>query len=413
MGKSPDTVDTYFIRLAKIPLLTREDELAIARRIEDGEGRVLAALVCARSGLFALRALVRDVESGKVLVREFSRHEHLSGAEDAGSRADVVRMLAPVGKLLRRRSHVPSKALVRARAQALEPLTELRLARPAIDRLVESARARVLESPSKDPDDAEMLREVAAGLRAANAAKAELVRANLRLVIAIAKHYQTRSLHSLSLLDLAQEGNVGLMRAVDKFDYRRGFKFSTYASWWIRQSVSRAIADQGHMIRTPVHMVDTRKQLARLRRRLEQSLERAPTDEEVAESSGVALDKVKLAWRSAAAPMSLDAPLSSDEDNATTLGHLVPDTQGIDSFDALAKTRLVEATRAVLAGLSEKEQRVLRLRFGMDGDTPHTLEEIGTAFGVTRERIRQIESEALKKLRHPATVRGMRSAIEG
>jgi RNA polymerase primary sigma factor len=412
-GEGPDAVDSYFGRLTKIPLLTREDEVLVARRIESAEACVLAALVCSPHGLAALTDLLEDVGAGKVQLRDFSRHDPEGKTEDAASRSALIERLAPVFTLARRRSHVPSKPLVRARKQALEILTELRLTRPSIDRLVEDTRARVEEAVQhgKARDgDADLLREIAAGIRAADVAKAELVRANLRLVIAIAKHYRTRSAHALTLLDLTQEGNLGLMRAVDKFDYRRGFKFSTYASWWIRQSVARAIADQGQMIRTPVHMVDTRKQLARVRRRLEQMLGRDPTDEEVAASSGLPVDKVALARRSSVAPMSLDAPLTADGE--TLLGHLLPDSSAVDAFDALATSRLVEATRAVLAGLTEKEANVLRLRFGIDGNTPHTLEEIGATFGVTRERVRQIESEALKKLRVPAANRGMRTALE-
>jgi RNA polymerase primary sigma factor len=406
-------VDSYFGRLTKIPLLTREDEVLVARRIETAESCVLAALVCSPHGLAALRELLEDVGTTKVQLRDFSRHDREGQAEDKAARDELMETLEPVFKLTRRRSFVPSKPLVRARQQALAVLTELRLTRPSIDRLVEDTRARVedaREHGKASDADTELLREVASGIRAADAAKAELVRANLRLVIAIAKHYRTRSAHALTLLDLTQEGNLGLMRAVDKFDYRRGFKFSTYATRWIRQSVARAIADQGQMIRTPVHMVDTRKQLARVRRRLEQMLGRDPTDEEVATSSGLAVEKVTLARRSSVAPMSLDAPLTADGE--TLLGHLVPDGAAVDAFDALATSRLVVATRAVLAGLTEKEANVLRLRFGIDGNTPHTLEEIGATFGVTRERVRQIESEALKKLRVPATNRGMRTALE-
>ncbi|MDB4995223.1 MAG: polymerase sigma factor RpoD [Myxococcaceae bacterium] len=412
-GNAPDAVDSFFGRLTKIPLLTREDEVIVARRIEEAETYVLAALVCSPRGLAALRDLLDDVATTKVLLRDFSRHDREGQVEDEASRDELMEVLEPVLKLTRRRSFVPSKALVRARKEALAILTELRLTRPSIDRLVEDTRARVedaREHRKATEADAELLREIAIGIRAADAAKAELVRANLRLVIAIAKHYRTRSAHALTLLDLTQEGNLGLMRAVDKFDYRRGFKFSTYASWWIRQSVARAIADQGQMIRTPVHMVDTRKQLARVRRRLEQMLGRDPTDEEVASSSGLAVEKVTLARRSSVAPVSLDAPLTADGE--TLLGHLVPDTSAVSAFEALATSRLVEATRAVLAGLTEKEANVLRLRFGIDGNTPHTLEEIGATFGVTRERVRQIESEALKKLRVPATNRGMRTALE-
>jgi RNA polymerase primary sigma factor len=453
------------------PLLTREGEVEIARRIEHGQRRVLKALSRSPIAVRQILTLGEDLKSERRAIQEVVTFEEEELTEEKLRKRcdDVVRRIEQVRKhynaanrLLEKLGTIPPKKKAkqyrRVQLQLSREIVRISLIirtlglttaehKRLIDRLsrtadgirslerqlvqLEKKIAKTSSEPLKKSyqatqrqyradikkleSDAGMSfgelrnaqRAIVQGQMNADAAKHEMIEANLRLVVSIAKKYANRGLH---FLDLIQEGNVGLMKAVDKFEYRRGYKFSTYATWWIRQAISRAIADQGRTIRLPVHMTEIVNKMIRTSRRLAQTLGHEPSSAEIAKQMDIPEWKVRKALKIMRAPVSLETPIGEEGDSH--LGDLIEDRTAVSPAEAVIGVNLKERAERVLRTLSPREERVLRMRFGMDDGSEHTLEEVGRCFAVTRERIRQIEAKALRKLRHPSRSSELRVLLD-
>ena len=413
-----EAVDMYFRKMAQVSLLTREGEVVLAKRIEEGERAMIVAIVESPFAAAELDHIGQLLYKGRLKVRDVVRNVDDEDAFDEATMLKIARLLerplkelhGPKVKKPEPKAKPSSKKTKYeiSRDEIVAEVEALRLDRGVIERVEKKLRITKSEMPAAKKSCVGTLDLITRGRLVADRAKAELVEANLRLVVSLAKKHVNRG---LQLLDLIQEGNIGLMRAVDKFDYKRGYKFSTYATWWVRQSISRAIADQGRTIRVPVHMYESLQKLTRMSRSLLQEYGREPTPDELSETTGIPVEKVRAVMKIAREPISLETPVGNDGESH--VGEFIPDESGLPPDEAYAQMRFNDQTRQLLKTLTPREEKILRMRFGIDEPRDHTLEEVGESFSLTRERIRQIETKALRKLRLPSQHRKLKTYIGG
>jgi RNA polymerase primary sigma factor len=471
--KTSDPVRMYLREMGTVALLTREGEIDIARRIERGQNQVWKALSRSPLVIHEILAIGEDLARGIRSPKDVVQSNDPAGVEEVleDRRGDLCRSLEAIARPYRKALQYRQKLmaiprgikpkqfrrlrweLARSMVRTSRLVRAVRFSAPVLNHFIECVRhavdefrplekeiARVQRQMEMPPGERQQslkelrkeqrgysqkiqqleerfgasaiqlrrtLQIVTKGDQEAQAAKKELIEANLRLVVSIAKRYTNRG---LQFLDLIQEGNIGLMKAVDKFEYRRGYKFSTYATWWVRQAITRAIADQARTIRIPVHMIETINKLVRTSRQMIQELGREPTNDELARRLQLPVSKVRKVMRIAQEPISLETPIGEEEESH--LGDFIVDHGGVSPSDAVINLNLREQTAQVLKSLTPREEKIVKMRFGLDSDgAEHTLEEVGQSFAVTRERIRQIEAKALRKLRHPSRSHRLRAFL--